>query len=159
MGTERISAARAAGATILGTATSDDGSFYPFVEWPAEGEAHVEGFIEVIKEGQYGPNATMLLSDVSEGLGSREGPPFTVGDRVVVSLSSKVLEDHLDALRAAAGVDGLKVMIAFLGWGKSKAGNSYKRFQVAIWPKEEGHEPAAATELPPSKENDDDLPF
>lgn len=136
----------------------------PFVDWPDEPPAWVEGRVIGLWESQYGHNATIKVADHSTGLQVKgkdeEGKKYTesakAGMEINVGLNYKALEDSV----TDDDVDRL-LHFAFEHWGKSAStGNHYRDFTVLEVPEdpvtgmpteEEATEAAA--------ESDDGLPF
>tara|TARA_R110000824_G_scaffold314492_1_gene501335 strand:+ start:250 stop:705 length:456 start_codon:yes stop_codon:yes gene_type:complete len=112
----------------MGMAASDNEGLLstPFVSWPPEGPAWIEGNVRELWEGQYGKNATMVITGCSAGLGGKDSPAFEIGGRANVGLSSASLRDTIDETH----IDGPVVHVGFLGWAESKEGNRYRRFTV-----------------------------
>ena len=145
----------AAGSTRIGAPAQDDGGLpsTPFIAWPSEGPAWIEGRVTELWDGQYGRNATITVTACSLGLGGKEGAPFIVGGRANVGLSSASLRDTVDDTH----VGGAVIHFAFLGWAESSQGNKYRRFTVLEVPDESPVPVAPSTD---DKDDDDDkLPF
>ena len=108
-----------------------NGDSAPFVVWPKEDYAYVEGRLEECWEGIYGPVARISVHKASEnaegGIGS--------GDeryRTVIEAGNEV---NLDLSYAAfPGISesqiGKVVHVAFTGWGETREGNRYRQFEV-----------------------------
>ena len=139
----------AAGSTRIGAPAPDDGGLVstPFVAWPSEGPAWIEGRVTELWTGQYGMNATITVTASSDGLAGKGGTPFLVGGRANVGLNAASLRDTVDDTH----INGAVIHFAFLGWAESSQGNKYRRFTVLEVPDESPPSPAPR--------DDDKLPF
>jgi len=152
--TEELAAAGAVRRGLPASESDSSGERTPFVEWPSDGQAWVEGSLVEVWEGSWGLNATIVISGVSDGLGPREGDPFKVGERVNVGLSAAALKETVSKEQ----IGGPALHFAFLGWAESNAGNRYRRFMVLEVPGEVVKSEAPTPE-PKEEINDNDLPF
>ena len=146
-----------------------NGDSAPFVRWPEEGYTYVEGRLQKLWEGTWGPVARILVDEASEnaegGMGSGDEEIRTVieaGNEVNLGLNYAPLEgiSELDI--------GKVVHVAFTGWGEAREGNRFRRFEVFRIDKPGGDvAPADQEDLirgdsesdSPVSKPDDDLPF
>ena len=141
----------------------------PFVKWPEEDYAYVEGRLEQVWEGTYGPVARISVhraSDNAEGvIGSGDERYRTVikpGNEVNLGLQYAGLKG------LAESQIGKVVHVAFTGWGETREGNRFRRFEVFRIDEPGGDvAPADQEDLirgdsesdSPVPKPDDDLPF
>ena len=115
---------RIAGASERGVERESNGGVTtvgdtPFVKWPQDDYAWVEGTVLEIWEGQYGENVKLSIIDS----GPEDGP--LPGSTVNVGLNSAALRDKVTKEDLGKGVH-----IAFCGWKESCGGNRYRLFTV-----------------------------
>lgn len=146
------------------------GESHPFVAWPDEASAWIEGVVQREWKGEYGAVIELLVEDSAQitgvtGAGEERngGIPIRPGDVVNLGL-------NLAQLAPLSGVPrGAGVRVGFAGWSTTRAGHRFRRFKVDV---EEGAEisppapmsaPAAGRfDEPPaalSDSEDDGLPF
>ena len=142
---------RAAGATAIGGARIEGTTSTPFVAWPSNATAWVEGTVEELWEGKYGTNATIVVTN-SDGLEAE----IRVGAKANVGLSSATLKD-----RVTEDHIGEVLHFEFLGWVEpTNGGNRYRHFEIQVVPEELRHVAASSNEvIDILKESDDGLPF
>ena len=154
---------RAAGATILADkSVGERVGATPFVRWPGDTPAWVEGELKEIWEGKYGHNATIIVTGCSEGLtaGGEVTASFSVeegvGQKFNVGLSSATLKDRVTEAHL-----GEVLHFAFLGWVEpTNGGNRYRNFEIQVVPEALRHVAASSNEvIDILKESDDGLPF
>jgi hypothetical protein len=153
---------RAAGATILADKSAGEKvGATPFVRWPGNTPAWVEGELKEIWEGKYGHNATIVVTGCSEGLtaGGEVTAAYSVeegvGQRFNVGLSSATLKDRVTDEHI-----GEVLHFEFLGWVEPANGNRYRHFEIQVVPEELRHVAASSNEvIDILKESDDGLPF
>ena len=154
--TEELAAAGAVRRGLPAAETDSGGERTPFIDWPPEGPAWIEGELVEVWEGTWGDNATLTITGVSGGLSPRDGQPFKIGERVNVGLSPAALKDTVSKDQ----IGGPPLHFAFLGWAESGAGNKYRRFMVLEVPGAVAEAKPPQVEAKPAEENnDDDLPF
>lgn len=132
------------------------GTGAPFIRWPDQPPAYVEGRITAHFSTQYGDAVEVEVSQASENMrcGDKNDPHLvTVGSQVAVGLQAAALE--------GAGISqediGKTMHFAFRDWVKSgRTGNDYRDF-VVIEVEGEGEAPQPAPQ--PSAGGSDDLPF
>lgn len=150
------------------------GDSHPFVTWPDESGAWIEGVVQHAWEGDYGPVLELRVEGSARVTGvigagnDKQGVAINVGDTVNLGLG-------LAALERLAGVPiGAGIRVGFAGWDTNRAGQKFRKFKIQI---EEGVELARvpkaerkagpshdADELPPSPPpedgfHEDSLPF
>ena len=103
----------------------------PFVRWPEENYAYVEGRLEELWEGIYGPVARISVHKASEDaegvIGSGDEQYSTVieaGDLVNLNTNYAAFPDISESQI------GKVVHVAFTGWGETRDGNRYRQFEV-----------------------------
>jgi len=126
------------GAEVRGKAGSNGA---PFVKWPEEEYAFLEGVVKELWEGLHGLNAVIELSDSSDYLG--------IQGTVNVGLDKAALKDKITPEDV-----GSKFHIAFEGWGEGKAsGNPFRMFTVLrMKPSENGQDTSTALSNAPQQE-------
>jgi hypothetical protein len=140
---------REAGATAIGGASEGTAST-PFVSWPADATAWVEGTVEELWEGKYGTNATIVVTN-SGGLEAE----IRVGEKANVGLNSATLKD-----RVTEDHIGEVLHFAFLGWVEPANGNRYRNFEIQVVPESLRHSAPSGNRVADTLEEDDDeLPF
>ena len=110
--------------------TSTRSSATPFVVWPKEDHAYVEGLLVKLWEGTHGPVARISVHEASDNVEGVTGS----GDaqyRTVIEAGSEVnLGLNYAALDGIGESQvGKVVHVAFTGWGETKGGNSFRRFE------------------------------
>ena len=115
-----------------------NGDSAPFVRWPEEGYTYVEGLLEKLWEGTWGPVARILVHEASENAEGVIGS----GDeeiRTVIEAGNEVnLGLNYAALKGISESDiGKVVHVAFTGWGEVREGNSFRHFTVIFFDKPE----------------------
>ena len=108
-----------------------NGDSAPFVAWPKEDCAYVEGRFEKLWEGTWGPVARILVHKASENaegvIGSGDERYRTVieaGNEVNLGLSYAALNGISESQI------GKVVHVAFTGWGETREGNRFRQFDV-----------------------------
>ena len=153
---------RIAGATERGGSTNgtSSGGFTPFVRWPSEEYAWVEGVVVELWEGKYGDNVKLKVTEAEPELtakGEDGDIPILPDQELNVGLSSASLKDTV-----TEDDIGKRIHIAFQGWKESPtSGHRYRVFTVLPIPEPEDYgTESALSELAvaPSTE-DDELPF
>ena len=111
----------------------NNGDSAPFVVWPKEDYAYVEGRLEELWEGIYGPVARISIHKASENaegaIGSgdeRYRTAIEAGNEVNLGLSYAALNGISESQI------GKVVHVAFTGWGETKEGNGYRQFEVLV---------------------------
>ncbi len=108
-----------------------NGDSAPFVAWPEEEYTYVEGLLENLWEGHFGPVARILVHEASENAEGVIGS----GDeqnRTAIEAGTEVnLGLNYAALKGISESDiGKVVHVAFTGWGETREGNRFRRFEV-----------------------------
>ena len=153
---------RRAGATILADkSVGEKVGATPFVRWPGNTPAWVEGELTEIWEGKYGHNATIIATGCSEGLTAGGGDTVAypvegnAGQKFNVGLSSATLKDRVTEEHI-----GEVLHFEFLGWVEPANGNRYRHFEIQVVPEALRHVAASSNEvIDILKESDDGLPF
>ena len=106
-----------------------NGDSAPFVVWPKEDYAYVEGRLEQVWEGTYGPVARISVHRASESAESGSGDEQ---NRTAIEAGNEVnLGLNYAALKGISESDiGKVVHVAFTGWGETREGNRYRQFEV-----------------------------
>ena len=140
---------REAGARVIGGARIEGATSTPFVAWPPNATAWVEGTVEELWEGKYGTNATIAVTN-SGGLADEH----RVGAKANVGLSSATLKDRVTEEHI-----GEVLHFAFLGWVEPANGNRYRNFEIQVVPEALRHASIGNGVADILKEDDDELPF
>jgi hypothetical protein len=154
---------RRAGATILADkSVGERVGATPFVRWPGNTPAWIEGSLTELWEGKYGTNATIIVTGCSEGLtaGGEVTASYPVeegvGQKFNVGLSSATLKDRVTDEHI-----GEVLHFEFLGWVEpTNGGNRYRHFEIQVVPEELRRFVVEETvEVPAPQSTEDGLPF